>query len=234
MRPAAVTLREHLCRIRHRTPRYVYARTRLLLYEHSHPVAPWITPEATRMLDSMLVPSDHGLEFGSGRSTIWFAQRVCRLTSVEHDIAWYAVVTGQLKERELGNVDYRLVPLDQPAELGGSSEYARTALAFAVSSLDFVLIDGAYRDHTARYALSRIKPGGMLIIDNVNRYLPSNSRSPNSRTPTLGTDGQIWGGVARDLARWRCIWTSSGVSDTAIYVKPGMPSVATGPPAKLM
>ena len=226
MRPGTVTVREHLSRMRHRTPRYVYARTRLLFYEHSHPVAPWLTPEAIRMLDSMLMPSDHDLEFGSGRSTIWFAQRVGHLTSVEHDTDWYAVVTGRLKEQELGNVDYMLVPLDQPAELGGNSEYAHTALAFAVSSLDFVLIDGAYRDHTARYALTRIRPGGMLIIDNVNRYLPSNSRLPNSRAPTLGTDGQIRGEVAHDLARWRCIWTSSGVSDTAIYVKPGMPSVA--------
>jgi predicted O-methyltransferase YrrM len=226
MRPVTVTVREQLSGMRHRTPRYVYARTRLLRYEHSHPAAPWLTPAAIGMLDSMLMPSDHGLEFGSGRSTIWFAQRISRLTSVEHDTDWYAVVTGQIKERELGNVDYILASLDEPAEPGGSSEYARTALAFAVSSLDFVLIDGAYRDHTARYALSRIRPGGMLIIDNVNRYLPSNSRSPNSRTPTLGTDGQIWGEVAHELARWRCIWTSSGVSDTAIYVKPGMPSVA--------
>lgn len=226
MRSVTVAVREHLCRMRHRTPRYVYARSRLLRYEHSHPAAPWLTPEAIRMLDSMLMPSDHGLEFGSGRSTIWFAQRVCHLTSVEHDTDWYAVVADRLKERELGNVDYVLVPLDQAAELGDGSEYARTALVFAVSSLDFVLIDGAYRDHTARYALSRIRPGGMLIIDNVNRYLPSNSRSPNSRTPRLGTDGKVWEEVARDLARWRCIWTSSGVSDTAIYVKPGMPYIA--------
>jgi hypothetical protein len=65
-----------------------------------------------------------------------------------------------------------------------------------------------------------------LAPEAVNRYLPSNSRSPNSRTPTLGTNGQIWGEVARDLGRWRCIWTSSGVSDTKIYVKPGMQSVA--------
>jgi predicted O-methyltransferase YrrM len=210
--------------MRHLTPRYAYARTRQFLYERSHPAAPWLTPEATRMLDSMLLPSDHGLEFGSGRSTIWFAQRVRRLTSVEHDADWYAVMSGQLKERELGNVDYIFAPHKQPAELGGSTEYARVALAFAASSLDFVLIDGAYREHTARYALPRIKPGGMLIIDNVNWYLPSSSRSPNSRTSALGPFGQIWAEIASDLARWRCIWTSSGVWDTAIYVKPETPA----------
>jgi predicted O-methyltransferase YrrM len=215
--------RLRLGRMRHRSPRYVYARTRQFLYERSHPGEPWITPEAIRMLDSMLLPSDHGLEFGSGRSTIWFAKRVCSLTSVEHSADWYAMISGQLKEQDLGNVKYILAARNEPEERGDTSEYARTAMAFATSSLDFVLIDGAYRGHTAKYALPRIKPGGVLIIDNVNWYLPSASRSPNSRTLALGPKEQIWAEVANSLAGWRRIWTSSGVTDTAIYVKPGIP-----------
>jgi predicted O-methyltransferase YrrM len=206
--------------MRHRKPRYAYYRTRQLLYEHRHPGAPWITPEAARLLASMLRPQDRGLEFGSGRSTIWFAERVYHLTSVEHDTRWYGHVAAQLKERELGNVDYVLAPLGQPPERGANSKYARAALAFADGSLDFALVDGAFRDHTARYLLPKIKPGGILVIDNVNWYLPSASRSPNSRTPVLGPDGPIWTEVARDLAVWRSIWTSSGVWDTAMFVKP--------------
>ena len=210
--------------MRHRTPRYIYARTRQYLYERSHPGEPWLTPEAIRMLGSMLLPSDHGLEFGSGRSTIWFAKRVCRLTSVEHNTDWHAVLSGRLKEQRLDNVNYILAPPDQPEELGDNSEYVRSAMAFAASSLDFVLIDGVYRGHTAKYALSRIKPGGLLIIDNVNWFLPSNSCSPNSRTLALGPEGPVWAEVAGDLASWRCIWTSSSIWDTAIYVKPGTQS----------
>jgi predicted O-methyltransferase YrrM len=218
-----VPVAERILRVRHRTPRYVCARTRQLLYERGHPDAPWLTSEAVRLLGRMLLPSDRGLEFGSGRSTIWFAERVRHLTSVEHDERWYAEVSGRLKERALSNVDYILAPRDEPAERGGDSKYAQVALAFADSSLDFALIDGAYRDHTARYALARIKPGGVLIIDNVNWYLPSNSRAPNSRTPTLGAAGQLWAEIARELAGWRRIWTSSGVTDTAIFVRPGRP-----------
>jgi hypothetical protein len=129
-------------------------------------------------------------------------------------------VSALIKERELDNVDYILAPLDQPQERGGSSEYARATLAFADASLDFALVDGAFRDYTARYLLPKIKRGGILIIDNVNWYLPSGSRSPNSRTPVLGPDGPIWAEIARDLAAWRSIWTSSGVWDTAVFVKP--------------
>jgi predicted O-methyltransferase YrrM len=211
-------------RVRHRTPRYVCARIRQLLYERGHPDAPWLTPEAVRLLGRMLLPSDVGLEFGSGRSTVWLARRVRHLTSVEHDQRWYADVSAQLKEQALSNVDYILASLDEPGERGGGSEYARAALAFPESSLDFALIDGACRDHTARSVLPLVKPGGMLVIDNVQWYLPSNSRAPNSRTQALGPRGETWAEVARDLAGWRRIWTSSGVWDTAIFIRPGPPA----------
>ena len=71
----------------HRTPRYVYHRTRQLCYERAHPDEPWLTPAAIGLLATLLRPADTGAEFGSGRSTLWFAARVAALTSVEHDTA---------------------------------------------------------------------------------------------------------------------------------------------------
>lgn len=206
--------------MRHRTPRYVCNRTRQMLYEHAHPGDPWLTPEATRLLTSMLRPSDEGAEFGSGRSTIWFAERVAKLTSVEHDEEWYATVSEKLKKLELANVDYIFAPRDQPVELGGTSEYVRTALGFADESIDFTLIDGIYREYVTQFMMRKIKPGGLVIIDNVNWFLPSGSRAPCSRTPTLGPDGPVWEELWQQLSDWRSIWTSSGVWDTAIFVKP--------------
>ena len=218
-----VPLRERLRpqRMRHRTPGFIYARTRQMVYQRRHPAAPWLTPEAIRLLGSLLLPSDRGLEFGSGRSTVWFAQRVGHLTSVEHDRDWHSVMSSRLKELNLGNVDYVCIPLDAPAEQGSDSRYARIAQDFAAESLDFVLVDGAYREHAARYALPAIKPGGMLIIDNVNWFLPSATRSPASRTDGLGPNGPVWAEIAQELAAWRRLWTSSGVWDTAIFIKPG-------------
>src|SRR5260221_11486756 len=134
----------------HRTPRYVRNRTRQMLYEHGHPNDPWLTPEAIRLLRSLLRTSDRGMEFGSGRSTVWFAERVGHLTSVQHDITWHTRVGKLLSDRGLSNVDYVLAPRDQPDERGDLSAYTRTALRFAEASIDFALIDGIYRDHTAR------------------------------------------------------------------------------------
>jgi predicted O-methyltransferase YrrM len=206
--------------MRHRTPRYVVDRVRQLRYERSHPGDPWLTPEAIRLLASLLRRSDRGLEFGSGRSTVWLAERVHQLTSVEHDERWHATVSGTLRARGLENVDYVLAPRDEPDEHGDRSRYTRTALRFGAESIDFALIDGMYRDHTASLVMPRIRPGGLLIIDNVNWYLPSGSRAPNSRTAAQGPAGRVWAQIAESLADWRTIWTTSGVWDTAVFVKP--------------
>lgn len=203
----------------HRTPRYAYHRIRQLLYERAHPDAPWLTPAAIDLLSTMLRPTDQGAEFGSGRSTLWFATRVAALTSVEHDSRWHQRVTAKLKEHGIGNVDCILAPGDQPMERGGESAYAMTALAFPDASLDFALVDGHYRDHSTKLILPKIKPGGMLIIDNVNWYLPCESKAPNSRTQALGPATDTWACVWRQLATWRTIWTSSGVWDTAIFIR---------------
>jgi predicted O-methyltransferase YrrM len=202
----------------HRTPRYVYHRTRQLLYERGHPGDPWLTPQSIRLLGPLLRPGDRGVEFGSGRSTIWFAERVAHLTSVEHDAAWHATVSATLRQRGLTNVDYVLAPW-APDLPGEQSDYVGTLSRFAEASLDFALIDGAYRDHAARLALPRIKPGGLLIIDNVNWFLPSDSRAPASRSRALGPE-EGWADIAAELAGWRSIWTASGVWDTAIFIKP--------------
>jgi predicted O-methyltransferase YrrM len=207
-------------KIAHRTPRYIYHRIRQMLYERSHRDDPWLTPAAIRLLESLLRPADRGAEFGSGRSTIWFAERVAALTSVEHDEQWYEAISAKLKERRLANVDYILARPDQPVELGDQSTYARTALGFPDAGLDFALVDGHYRDYSAKFILPKIKSGGILIIDNVNWYLPSESRAPNSRTRALGPNGKIWAEVAGELAQWRSIWTSSGVWDTAMFIRP--------------
>jgi predicted O-methyltransferase YrrM len=204
----------------HRTPRYIYHRVRQMAYERGHGDAPWLTPAAIRLLPTLLRPADQGLEFGSGRSTIWFARRTSALTSVEHNPQWYEKVSAELTTQALSNVDYILAPEDQPVERGDESAYARAALGFPDKSLDFALVDGHYRDYSAKFVLPKIKPGGMLIIDNVNWYLPCRSRAPHSRTAALGPLTPVWAEVGQELGNWRTIWTSSGLWDTAIFIKP--------------
>jgi predicted O-methyltransferase YrrM len=203
----------------HWTPRYIRDRARQALYQRAHPDAPWLTPEAIRLLGSMLRSSDIGAEFGSGRSTLWLARRCAHLTSTEHDEAWYARVSAMLAGEAIANVDYRCHPRDEPDATGARSAYVQVARSLGDESLDFALVDGVYRDHVTVSLLPKIRPGGMLVIDNVNRYLPSLTASPASLRPPKTPETGAWEQAAAALAVWRQIWTSSGVWDTAIYVK---------------
>lgn len=205
---------------RHWTPRYFKNRLVTLYYEKANPNQPWLTRSANEILDSYLIKSDVGLEFGSGRSTAWIARRIGHLTSVEHNSAWAAKVQGILNEATINNVDYKSIPKDVEEEQGNDSEYVKVVDAFDANSLDFCLVDGIYRDFCALKAIEKLRPGGLLVIDNANWYLPSRSYSPNSRSFTDGPKGTCWKEVAQLFSDWRRIWTSSGVTDTAIFFKP--------------
>jgi predicted O-methyltransferase YrrM len=220
LRTAAIQRRIRGRTIRHWTPRYIRARAHQALYQWAHPDAPWLTPEAIRLLDSMLRPSDIGAEFGSGRSTLWLAQRCAHLTSAEHDAAWHSRVSSVLARERISHVDYQFHPQDEPETTGDRSAYAQTAQLLARESIDFALVDGVYRDHVTLFLLPKIKLGGLLVIDNVNWFLPSLTMSPASLRPPAAPATPAWGRAAGTLAGWRRIWTSNGVTDTAIFIKP--------------
>lgn len=208
----------------HWTPRYLGNRLAEMYYRRTHPGHPWLTEHANTALESYLKDSDVGLEFGSGRSTLWLADRTKFLTSIEHDASWHEKVTQMLKASACDNVNYKLVPMDVPEDNAKDSAYARIFNTFEKDSVDYVLVDGAYRGICALNATRVIRPSGLLIIDNVNWFLPSDSPSPTSRTRKQGPLGAAWLDVHQVVSTWRCIWTSSGVTDTAFFFKPsGVP-----------
>jgi len=127
-----------------------------------------------------------------------------------------------LTEHSITNVDYRLIPLDQDEDSPSAvdAEYTRVADLFKADALDFVLIDGIYRDNCSLRVMDKIRPGGILVIDNINWYIPGGSHSPNSRRMLDGPKGDTWHKVAKRLFGWRKIWTTSGVTDTAIFFRP--------------
>jgi predicted O-methyltransferase YrrM len=204
----------------HWNARYLLDRSVQEIHTRTHQGRPWFTRQANQILDTLLRPTDEGLEFGSGRSTVWLAGRVRKLTSVEHDPEWHGVVSSQLRTHGRHNVDYVFEPETVPDSDGADSGYAKIAMRFPDRSLNFVIVDGRYRDACAALALPKIEPGGFLILDNVNWYLPSDSRSPNSRRPHQGPDGSAWCEVDSVLRTWRSIWTSDGVTDTAFFIRP--------------
>lgn len=200
----------------HLKPGYIWDRLNVKLYEYAKPDAPWLTRTASQILSSYLRKSDTGLEFGSGRSTLWFARRVSTLTSIEEDSWWHNMVMKMLEDAGIYNVTQLLFEKGR----NNGDAYVQAYKKFSKNSLDFVLVDGCYRAACANTAIEYIRPGGILIIDDAHRYLPCNSKSPYSRTFALGPASPEWAEFLIAVKQWRCIWTSSGVTDTAIYLKP--------------
>jgi len=203
-------------------PRYFVCKMRRAGYRKKYPDTPWFNRRAIAILSSMLKPSGTGLEWGSGSSTTWLAQRLCHLTTVEHNSVWYARVRSRLAELGLMNVTCVLCP--------DTADYVATLERFSESSLDFVLIDGGPRSLGANRAVNLLRPGGVLVVDDAHRFLASESRSPKARHPDQGprfstsyerTEGTTWANLLSRTRQWQCLWTSDGVTDTAIWIKPG-------------
>jgi Methyltransferase domain len=210
-----------MSRLTHLTPRYVFDRVVEIAYRWSRRDAPWLTAFMVDILDTWFCPSDRGLEWGGGRSTVWFARRVQHLVTIEENAEWGDRVDDMLRKHGLRDrVELNVVPVN-PSE-GAASRYVSIATAIPPQSLDFCVVDGDLRDYCARAALPLLKRGAILIIDNVERYVPrkNKSRSPNARGEEDGYASEVWREVIHQTTDWRLIWTTNGVSDTALWVKP--------------
>jgi predicted O-methyltransferase YrrM len=205
-------------KLSHLTPRYIVNRLKWGIYQRRNAEKPWLTPAANQMLSTLLRPDDIGLEWGSGRSTCWLARHLGQLTSVEDHKEWHAKVSNQIQSLGLKNVQYQLAAHPAPGE-EERGEYVRVCDRFADASLTFALVDGQAREYCANAVLPKLAPGGVLVIDNINWFLDHPTHSPASRAGK-GPLNDTWAKFQRATADWRMIWTTSGVTDTALWFKP--------------
>ncbi|HVP66823.1 MAG TPA: class I SAM-dependent methyltransferase [Anaeromyxobacteraceae bacterium] len=193
------------------SPRYLRSKAALVAFETLHPDLPWFTRDAIEKLERWLRPTFRGLEWGSGRSSQWLASRSASLVSVEHNPLWYERVRASLAAAGITNVDYRLQPED---------DYVRVVDEFADRRFDYVVVDGLFRSETLLRSMRKLRAGGWIVFDNANWYLRSASRTPHS----LPLDGPPaspgFERAEREIAAWRATWTTNGVNDTLILVKP--------------
>ena len=83
----------------HWNVRYLFDRILLSGYQLLHPGCPWFTPQAVAYLENVLTGTEVGFEWGSGKSTVWFSERVQKWFSVEHDREWYEKVRTWLTKK---------------------------------------------------------------------------------------------------------------------------------------
>jgi predicted O-methyltransferase YrrM len=182
-----------------RRPYKIPARIRYWMWERRNRDKPWLTPGAVEFCAANLRPHMIGVEFGSGRSTAWFARQLARLTSVEHDPDWYARVKADLDRAGLANVDYRFIAAEPPGMPTDRPRYAAVLDEFPDDSLDLMIVDGHYRDACIQLAPQKLRPGGFLLIDDVG-FWPQGAPVPPG---------------------WRQVHDSTnGIKNTALWQKP--------------
>lgn len=119
---------------------------------------PWMTYAAVSFLEPRLRTDMSVFEYGSGSSTRWWASRVGRVISCEHDLEWYQKVSTELP----ANVTLVRINLDR------SGAYSRQVAAYG-PTFDVVVIDGRDRVNCARNSVGALSDAGVIVWDNSDR-----------------------------------------------------------------
>lgn len=122
---------------------------------------PWLPFRLIDELAELVGPGTRVFEFGGGGSTLWFLDRGCEVVTVEHVTAWSERLASLVTSD-------RWELLDRSTE-GGYDDYIGAILQYPEDTFDVVVVDGRARVLCALAARSRVRPGGWLIVDDVDR-----------------------------------------------------------------
>ena len=119
---------------------------------------PWFTYSSIYFLEKRIKRGMNIFEFGSGNSTLWFANKGCFLITYEHNLNWF----NYLKDKLPSNVNYNFCPLEKKGDYCKSIK--RQNIKF-----DIVIIDGRDRVNCMINSVNFLTEKGVLICDNSDR-----------------------------------------------------------------
>ena len=187
---------------------YFYRRINYALWYRANPDKPWIVQSAVAFLDNYLSTDDVVMEWGSGRSTLYFAKKCKFVTSCEHNQAWFHAM--RTKVMRAANVQY----LYYETQTWVASEMS--------PSFNIALVDGIERANCAFRAAQLLSPGGLLILDNAERYIPSDSKASSSSLASIEEDFEYikWRIFINTTKDWEKYYFTNNLFDTTIFCKP--------------
>jgi hypothetical protein len=136
--------------------------------DHTGRPVPWYTYPAIEYLKQFDFAETSVFEYGSGNSTLFWAERARHVTSVEDDERWYAKLRP--------TVPSNCTLLYEPDLYRYPDSIARNP----DERFDIIVVDGPARASTrlrcVARAMERLRPGGLIILDNSD-WLPRSSRA---------------------------------------------------------
>jgi hypothetical protein len=121
----------------------------------SYPFIDFLTPRLSKEITVF--------EFGSGNSTLFFAERVKKVISIEHNKAWYQIVN----KSKPNNVDLMLTKSDS------SKDYLDAIKNMNVVA-DVIIVDGLHRIDCLQVGVEKLSDKGVIVLDDSerNEYKP--------------------------------------------------------------
>lgn len=115
---------------------------------------PWLTYPFIHFIEPRIHNRLRVFEYGCGHSTIWFANRVGEIISVEHNKEWADEIARKVPDN--GKVIFSDI----------AENYVKMVNENGL--FDIIIIDGLHRDRCWQNALIALKEGGVIIWDNSN------------------------------------------------------------------
>jgi len=163
---------------------------------------PWLATGAAGYLMDKILPTFKVMEVGSGRSSIWFAQRCQYIVSFESSKVWADVV--QQEAHRLGLFNLKVHYIDNPNQPW--EDVYKDYVHDLSMRFDLLFVDGNAFGPRHRVVLRmhyQVSPGGLVVIDDFDRV---NIR--DRCVQILGDPSTIFRGKS-----------GNGRSETAVWIK---------------
>ncbi len=119
---------------------------------------PWNTYPFLAFIEPRLKSEFDVFEYGSGNSTIWYAQKVRSIIAVEHDKEWY----DKIKETMPKNAEIILSSDSDPEIYAG--EISKRNKRFHI-----IIVDGIFRNESLAASLNYLSEDGVIVFDDAER-----------------------------------------------------------------
>ncbi len=119
---------------------------------------PWVTYSFIDFIKGRLNKQQAVFEFGSGNSTLFYAQLTGIVISVEHDKDWYEKITKTKPD----NAEMIF------CELHRDGEYCRMPTKLE-ESFDIIIVDGRDRVNCCKQSIAALSPAGVIVLDDSER-----------------------------------------------------------------
>ena len=117
---------------------------------------PWLTYPAIDFLDSIIRTEWLVFEWGSGNSTLWWANKINHIYAVESDTDWYGKVST--------NLPRNATIFNKTSE----EAYINHIDSFNDDYFDVIVIDGDFRNQCAKACIPKLKSNGIIVFDNTD------------------------------------------------------------------